>query len=275
MATAKKSETTDATRDQQNPTMEQFAETFEHLQADGLGGFESMTSDVIAFPFIKVLQQLSPQLNSRKPEFVEGAKQGMLYNNITNAVYEPPVEVVVGRFDHYFIEWRPERGGFCGAHAPDDISARLAQGLLVRNDRNQIIDPGTKNIFSETYVYYVIFPNDVSQGVCLLSLSSTQLKEARRWNRLLLSTYIPGTNRRAQPYFLRWNVTTPLMSNDKGDWCGLRVDFAGFVGPETLQLVADERKALPQAKPDMALIALNAGESQEGAYEITPEDGKF
>ena len=238
------------------PKMDEYKDQFEHLQAgDGLGGFESMNADVIAFPFIRVLQQLSPQLNKKKPEYVPGAEAGMLFNNVSNKLYEVPAEIVVGRFDRYFIEWKPDRGGFAGAHLPEEIQAMGANGLLKRDDRNRLYDPRSKNIFADTYVYYIMFTELPGDGVCLLSLSSTQLKEARRWNRLLLSTFIPGTNRRAQPYFLRWNITTLEMSNDKGDWCGLKVDFAGFVGPETLQLVCDERKSLPATtRPDLALI---------------------
>lgn len=262
-----------ATKKKEEMKMDEFASSFEHLQADGLGGFEGMTSDTVAFPFIKILQQLSPQLNSRKAEYVDEAEQGMLFNNVTNRVFAPPVEVVVGRFDHYFIEWKPERQGYAGAHLPETVADMLQQGEFIRNERNQLISPSTKNIFSETYVYYVVFTEAMEEGVCLLSLSGTQLKEAKRWNRLLLTTQIPGTNRRAQPYFLRWNVTTPEMSNDKGDWCGFRVDFAGFVGPETLQLVSEERKALPKAKPNMALIAAGSdmGEDTGNEYDVTPE----
>lgn len=230
--------------------------TFAHLDmGDGLGGFEGINSDTIAFPFIKILQSLSPQLKKSKAEYIEGAEPGMLYNNVTNKCYKPPVEVVVGRFDRYFVEWKPERGGFCGAHTPEDVARMAATGFLKANERGQYFDQESRNVFQETYVYYIVFPNDMEAGVCLLSLSSTQLREARRWNRLLVSTYVPGTNRRAQPYFMKWALTTPEMSNDKGDWNGFKVDFAGFVNPETLQMVCEERKALPSTvKADLALL---------------------
>lgn len=257
------------------PRMDEFAGEFSHLVGDNLGGFESMNADVIAYPFIRILQQLSPQTNKKKSEYVEGAEAGMLYNNVTNKLYETPVELVVGRFDHYFIEWKPERGGFAGAHLPEEVQAMAQKGVLQRDERNRLYNVHSKNIFADTYVYYVVFPEAMEDGVCLLSLSSTQLKEARRWNRLLLSTFIPGTAQRAQPYFLKWRVTTPEMSNDKGDWCGFKIDFAGFVGPETLQLVHDERKALPATtRPDLALIESTVIEA-EFEEENSVDTSKF
>ena len=247
------------TQAEQVKEAEKISQTFTHLASDGLGGFEGITNEIIAFPFIRILQTLSPQLNKRKPEYIAEAETGMLYNSINNNLYAPPIEIVVGKFERYFIEWKPDRKGFAGAHLPEDIEEMLLQGKLQKNGM-QIVDPRTENTFADTYIYYIVFPESVEDGVCLLALSSTQLKEARRWNRLLLTTFIPGSNQRAQPYFMRWTVTTPIVSNDKGDWHGFKVDFAGFVTPEILQVVSNERKALPHKRPDLQLLESTTGE---------------
>lgn len=236
---------------------------FAYLSDDGMGGFESLNSDVVAFPFIRVLQSISPQCKRTKPEYVEGAEEGMLFNNINKRLIEPPTDIVVGRFDRYYIEWKPNRGGFVAAHLPEEVEAGLRSGKLIRNEKNRVIDRATGNEYSDTYAYYIVFTDYPEDGVCLLCLSSTQLKEARRWNRLLMSTYLPGTGRRALPYHMRWTVTTPTMSNDQGDWSGFKVDFAGFVTPEQLTLVTEERKALPA--PDTSRPDFKALES--GSYD--------
>ena len=59
-------------------------------------GLEEMTSDDLAIPFIRVLQAMSPQVNKRAPEYVDGAEVGMLFNTVTNSVYdgEKGVEIV-------------------------------------------------------------------------------------------------------------------------------------------------------------------------------------
>lgn len=244
------------------PNTEDFAAQFSHLTDDGLGGFEQMTADTIAIPFLRILQQLSPQLDDSKPEYIEGAKKGMFCNAGIGKVYAPPLEVVVGRFDRYFIEWKPNRGGFVAAHSPESINQDLMRGKLIRDEKNRIVCPDTKDIFMDTYVYFILLPQHLEDGLMLLSLSSTQLKEARKWNRNLMSMIIPGTNQRAKPYYMRWNLTTPTMQNEQGSWSGLRVDFAGWVTQEQFNLVCEERKALPPTiTPNLAML--------EGANEET------
>lgn len=237
---------------------------FDYLGDDGLGGFNALNADVVAFPFIRVLQSISPQCKKTKPEYVEGAEEGMLFNNINNRLMETPVEIVVGRFDRYYIEWKPNRGGFVAAHTPEEVEVDLRNGTLIRNEKNRIVSRSTGNEYTDTYTYYIVFPEFPEDGVCLLCLSSTQLKEARRWNRLLLSTYFPGTGRRAMPYHLRWLITTPAMSNDQGDWAGFKVSLDGFVTPEQFQLVTEERQALPA--PDVTKVDFKA---LEGNMDVT------
>jgi hypothetical protein len=41
-------------------------------------------SSEMQIPFVRVLQALSPQLNKKKPEYIEGAAQGDLFNTVTN-----------------------------------------------------------------------------------------------------------------------------------------------------------------------------------------------
>ena len=91
---------------------------------------------------------------------------------------------------------------------------------------------------------------------------------------MLTSTFIPGTGRKALPYFRKWTLTTVPMSNDQGSWAGLHVEFAGFVGKETLQLVTEERKALPTPEQRLDFTALEAGDASE-AIDVTPGGATF
>lgn len=252
---------------------EQRPEQFAHLRGDNAAGFEALDSSVSVMPFLRILQQLSPQLNKKKPEYIPEAAEGLLFNSVTNQLYEPPVEVIVGRFDRYYIEWKPDRGGFVQVHTPGEVGEALARRQLTRDRKNRIVHPETDNVYSETFVYYVLLTEYLTEGVCLLSLSSTQLKEARRWNRQLSNTFLPGTLRRALPYWLRWHLTFPEVSNDEGDWRGLKVDFAGFVTEEQLQLVMEMRKALSaQSRPEFTLLD---GNQNAPCLDVSPADLPF
>lgn len=246
---------------------------FEHLQDDGLGGYDQLNGDVMSFPFIKIIQDMSPQHKETKPEYIEGAKVGMLYNSITNRLFDTandgPLAVVIGKFERYFIEWKPNRGGFAGAHSPEHVNKLLAEGHLMLDEKNRIVDPSTGNHFSDTYVYYIMLPDFLEEGVCLLSLSSTQLKTAKKLNRNLMSTVIPGTRQKALPHHMIFELSTPLMSNDQGEWHGLKVTFKEFVNPEVFAEVTSARKELPDAQPD--LRALDSGDDgAQEAIDVTP-----
>ena len=41
------------------------------------------SADEMQVPFIRILQALSPQLNKKKPEFIEGASSSDMYNTVT------------------------------------------------------------------------------------------------------------------------------------------------------------------------------------------------
>lgn len=228
----------------ENPRQEQpTAEQFGHLFDDGLGGFESMNAATISLPFIRLLQDLSLQVKKNKPEYVEGAEPGLFINTVTNDLYDAPLRMVVGRFDRYYIEWKPNRGGFVMAHSVEVVEQNLSQGTLRIGDKNKIFTP-TGNTLQDTYVYLVILPDYIDQGVCMFSLTSTQLKEARRWNRLLSNLTLPN-GQRALPYYAIWDVNVVGMSNDQGDWYGIKVNFSSWVDVNTFSKVKEARAALP------------------------------
>lgn len=216
---------------------------FDYLNSTDASGFEQLTNETVSFPFIRIIQSISPICKKGRPEYIEGAEEGKLYNTITKKIIDTPVRIVVGRFERYFLEWKPERKGLAGHHSVENVELMVRRGELVSRGPG-LVNPTTGNSFQETYAYYIVFPDCLQDGICLLCLSSTQLKEARRLNRMLTTAYIPGTNRRAMPYHMIWKLDTPIMSNDKGDWAGISFSFDSFVTPQQLQVVVEERKAL-------------------------------
>ena len=81
---------------------------------DGFSGVDSTTSSV---PFIKLMQAISPELNKKKPEYVEGAQSGMFINNITKEAYGEVLRIIPVLFERVYVEWLPDRGGFVAQHS--------------------------------------------------------------------------------------------------------------------------------------------------------------
>lgn len=213
-------------------------------------GFEDATLETQSIPFIKLLQALSPQLKKSKPEFIEGAQAGMICNNVTNTLLGESLRMVVGKFERHYLEWdNTTRGKLKGVHSPESVELR---NDLIRDEKNQLVNPETDSTFQETYNYYVILPDHMEEGVCILSLSSSGIKAGKKLNRMLFSTMIPGTKQKAMPYFMIFNANVVELSNDQGDWYGFDFKLDEFVTQEVLDCVVDERKALPEKTVDFA-----------------------
>jgi hypothetical protein len=144
-----------------------------------------------------------------------------------------------------------------GVHSPESVELR---GDLVRNEKNQLMDPNTKHTFQDCYSYYCINADDLEEGVFIISCTSTNIKEAKKLNRNLMHTMLPGSNKRALPYFMVWEVSTVDMANDEGEWKGIHFKFDSFVTKPMLEAVSKEREQIPNRNVDYALLPEDTSE---------------
>jgi hypothetical protein len=59
------------------------------------GDGASFDSSEMQIPFVRILQALSPQLNKKKPEFIEGASSSDMYNTVTGQYWDGEEGLVV------------------------------------------------------------------------------------------------------------------------------------------------------------------------------------
>ncbi len=237
-----------------------FTLDFVNEQVDDLKGFEQITQETMAIPFVRILQKLSPQLNKQKPEYVEGAEEGQFFNTITKMVYGSSIRCIVLKFEHMYIEWRPERGGFVGYHSPEHAE-QLAVDHTFGNWKTK-----DGNLLQETYAYLVLIEGHEREGVCVLSMGSSSIKVAKQWNRLMV-THIMENGKQARPYYLVWELKTEYMSNDKGDWYMPSVSFVSYIGKAQYEITQTERKLLPSRQVDYAQIVDQRKEDERAAEE--------
>ena len=76
------------------------------FEADANHGIENMSQEDLALPFLKVLGQLSPEVNKAHAKYKVGAEPGMIYNNITNEIFDGKagIKVVVCYYKRNFPE---------------------------------------------------------------------------------------------------------------------------------------------------------------------------
>jgi len=235
--------------------------SFDHLKGamDG-SGFEDIKMETMAIPFIKIIQDLSPQMKRSKPEFNPEAEPGMFVNTVSGKLYKGPIKVIIGKFERMFLEWGTTRGTLVGVHSPESIELN---SKLMRDDKNQLFDPQTQSTFQDCYTYYVLVADDLDEGVCIFSMTSTNIKEAKKLNRNLLHTLLPNTDQRAMPYFMLWEVSSVEKKNDQGEWFGASFKFDSFVTQLQLEAVVEERKQIPKKHVDYAQIEDKSSENTQ------------
>ena len=191
-------------------------------------GFEETTSEDMAIPFLRILAQLSPQVNKRDGAYVEGAEAGMLFNTVANSVYdgEKGVTVIPCYYNRRYVEWAPREkgGGYFGSYSPDDNIV----DSTTKNELGQDILPNG-NILTNTAQFFVILMDGDGPQRCLITMSSSQLKKARKWVTQMQSLTAQGKN---GPYTLpmmshKYQMTTVAESNDKGNWFGWDINKVG------------------------------------------------
>ena len=101
------------------------------FEADAAQGAQNISQEDLALPFLKILGQLSPEVNKRDGKYVEGAEPGKIINTVTNALYDS-IEVVPCHYKRQYIEWA-DRGTSTGApvaihEADSDIVSQTTRG---------------------------------------------------------------------------------------------------------------------------------------------------
>jgi|TARA_B100000902_G_scaffold191979_1_gene183456 hypothetical protein len=202
------------------------------MEADANKGTQNIAQEDLALPFLKVLGQLSPEVNKRDGKYVEGAEPGKIINTVTNELYDM-LTVVPCHYKRKYIEWQ-DRGTSTGApvaihEADSDIISQTTRG----KDYKDRLPNG--NYLENTADHFVLVTGN-SPSTALISMKATQLKVSRKWNSMMMGIKMQGKNGLFTPptYSHIYNLKTVQMSNDKGTWFGWDVEKVGPVEDKSI-----------------------------------------
>ena len=208
-----------------------------NFEADANQGAQNISQEDLALPFLKVLGQLSPEVNKRDAKHVEGAEPGKIINTVTNELFDE-IQIVPCHYKRQYIEWQ-DRGTSTGApvaihEADSDIISQTSRG----KDYKDRLPNG--NYLDNTAQHFVLAVGKTPQ-TALISMKGTQLKVSRKWNSMMMGIKMQGKNGLFTPptYSHIYNLKTVQMSNDKGTWFGWDVTK---VGPVTDKNIYDMAK---------------------------------
>ena len=202
------------------------------FEADANQGAQNISQEDLAWPFLKILGQLSPEVNKRDGKYVDGAEPGKIINTVTNELYDS-IDVIPCHYKRQYIEWA-DRGTSTGApvaihDADSDIVSQTTRG----KDYKDRLPNG--NYLDNTANHFVLLCGK-NPGTALISMKSTQLKVSRKWNSMMMGLKMQGKNGLFTPptYSHIYNLKTVQMSNDKGTWFGWDVSKVGPVEQKDL-----------------------------------------
>jgi|TARA_R100000426_G_scaffold40260_2_gene31268 hypothetical protein len=218
------------------------------FEMDQAGGMEGMRQGDFAMPFLRVLGQLSPEVNKRDAKYVDGAEPGMIFNTVTGQAYdgEKGVNVLPCGYKREYVEWS-DRGE--GTSAPIAIHA-VDSGIIEKTTRGaDYKDRLANGNYLENTASYFVMMEDLSQA--LITMKSTQLKVSRSWNSMMNSIKLQGKNGMFTPasYSHVYNLSTVQQSNDKGTWFGWNVTKVGPVQDKLLYVAAKQFAGKVNAMP--------------------------
>ena len=217
------------------------ANMFEDDAAKGLG---TIGQEDLALPFLKILGQLSPEVNKRDGKYVEGAEPGMIYNSVSGELYDgvKGIDVIPCFYKLEYIEWKDRGEGLGAPVAIYDSSSDIMS--KTKPDANYKDRLPNGNYIEKTASHFVIVSGD-SPSTALISMKSTQLKISRKWNSMMSGIKMKGANGMFTPASFShiYKLKTTQMSNDKGTWFGWEVSK---VGPVTDKGLYDQAKGFSE-----------------------------
>ena len=194
-------------------------------------------SSEMQIPFVRILQAMSPQLSKKKPEYIEGASQGDLFNTVTNQYWdgEGGITVIPCYQTTKYLEFIPREqgGGFQGEIPANDTVLTKT----TREGSREILPNGHELVKSDQH-YCLVVDGDGSFQPAVIDMKSSQLKVSRRWKTQIAMQKVkhPKTEQMVTPavYATMWNLSTIEESNDQGTWGNYTVSKVDLVNSRDL-----------------------------------------
>jgi hypothetical protein len=197
------------------------------FEADAHDGLDNVSQDDLALPFLKVLSQLSPELES-----VDGAKAGMIYNTVSGEIYDGSkgIQVIPCHYERKYIEWAPRGQGSGGpANVYPATSDIMTKTFRKPGDYKDYLENG--NYIETSAQHYVLVVDGENVIPALIVMKATQLKKSRKWNSMMMTIKMNGKNGPFTPpsYSHVYRLLTSKEANDKGTWYGWEIERIGPV----------------------------------------------
>jgi len=149
---------------------------------EGSRGQEDITIEHLATPFIKIVQGISKEGIEGTPEYIEGAKQGVVFNTISNKIYGKSILFVPAVFNWHYMLSDADRnnGGFYGI-----FNTRIeAENALLAQVQKKGQAADYKIVDSPNYIGLVLDEDGNADSACI-PFSGGHARIAKGFNSLI------------------------------------------------------------------------------------------
>lgn len=204
----------------------------DYIKAGDTRGTENISTNDIKFPALRLAQATTPEVKRADPSYLEGLREGDLFNNVTREIYgEEPVNlIIVNQLGHRNTEFDPtDRNVVLESNIPDNdprcqFTVENVGGKQIR----------TKPRATKFYDYLVLLiRGGHDPELMTMSLKSTQLKKAVALNSMLKLSKLAS--------FAHMIKATPVAEKrGQNSWYGWRFDSDGWVSEDLYNLAAKQ-----------------------------------
>lgn len=154
-------------------------------------GTENLASADVRPPALRLAQSMSPETKRSEPAFIDGLREGDLFNSITQEIYgDKAMEIlVINSLGHRNVEFDPtNKGQVIDFNVPDG-DPRTEFTDEVRDGQKVRVRPRATKFYD--YLVLLLL-EDGRREVATLSLKGTQLKKAVTLNTLIKMSNLPS-----------------------------------------------------------------------------------
>lgn len=205
-----------ATKKQEVKAVEENVPAFLQGQMGDMRGSEEVGAEDLVIPRVELVQGLSKARKKADPAYIQGAEEGMFYNNVTRELYGDTFEIVPVMFKKEWLLWRDADlgGGFAGAYGSQQ-EAEEARQQQEKPEEWEVVDTNQH--------FVLIVKDDVTIEEAVISMAKTKAKASRLLNSLVR---INGGPRFSRRYRVKG---VPAQNNSGQDYYTLTVENVGFV----------------------------------------------
>jgi len=231
-----------------------FSEDRPNYMQDTGRGQEGVGVDDMTIPRIDVIQDISPQRKKNEPEYIEGAEEGMLLNNVTQELYGDSIFFVPVFFRKEWVIFKDRKkgGGFRGAFN-SEVEANA--GLLELEDGQDC------EVLDTAQHFGMIIKPDGSTENAVISMSKSKMKVSRKWNSII---NIAGGDRFSRVY----RISGVGDENGAGEkYYNLAVKQLGYTPEEVYHKAEGLYETISSGALDV-----NRGEAPAGSAPVEDDD---